>query len=304
MKKAKTVIGIIVAVVSIALVFNPGWLPGNIAGKIQELEGAHFLIENSGKVTLAHFLTLIPVICIVWLIYTIVRLILDAAGRKDVRRQTFTTMIGAILKYIAIFAAVIWGLSVLGVNTTAVLAGVGIVGIIVGFGAQSLIEDILCGFFIIAEGEYAVGDIIILDDFRGTVRKIGARTTVIEDAGGNLKVVNNSNIRNLQNRSRNLSKAICEVSVAYDTDLKALKEMLEEELPKMKDAHPDIYLDAPSFLGVEELGDSGIGLKIMVPVKEENVFAARRLLNMDVRILFAEKKVEIPFPQVVVHKGE
>ena len=206
--------------------------------------------------------------------------------------------------YVAVIAAIVWGLSILGVNTTAVLAGVGIVGLILGFGAQSLIEDIITGAFIIFENQYSVGDIIILDEFRGTVRSIGVRTTVIEDAGGNLKVVNNSDIRNFQNRSRNNSVAIVLVSVAYKTDLKKLEEMLKESLPALKDEHSELYLAAPKYLGVDELADSGITLKFAAEATEENVFKAQRMLARDLKILFDEKGVEIPFPQVVVHNAE
>ena len=187
---------------------------------------------------------------------------------------------------------------------TAVLAGVGLLGLILGFGAQSLIEDIITGIFIIFEGQYGVGDVIILDDFRGVVRSIGVRTTVIQDLGGNLKIVNNSDIRNLQNRSRAPSVALCDVSVSYETDLKRLETMLAEELPKMYEKDKKYYLAAPKYLGVESLGDSGVNLRFSVSVKEKNVFDARRRLNRDIRVLFQEKGVEIPFPQVVVHRAE
>ena len=202
------------------------------------------------------------------------------------------------------WATVVWGLSILGVNATAVLAGVGIVGLILGFGAQSLIEDIITGAFIIFENQYSVGDIIILDDFRGTVRNIGVRTTVIEDAGGNLKVVNNSDIRNFQNRSRNNSVALVVVSVAYSTDLRKLEKLLQENLPKLKQEHPTLYLSTPRYLGVDQLADSGINLKFAVDVTESNVFAGQRMLARDLKILFDENGVEIPFPQVVVHKAD
>lgn len=144
-------------------------------------------------------------------------------------------------------------------------------------GAQSLIEDIITGAFIIFEGQYVNGDIIILDDFRGTVRNIGVRTTTIEDAGGNLKIVNNSDIRNFQNRSRNRSVAICDVGVAYDTDLKRLDKILAEGLPKIYEAHRNIYQSAPVFLGVTALADSSVNLRFTVEVSEDNVFAAQRL---------------------------
>jgi small conductance mechanosensitive channel len=219
------------------------------------------------------------------------------------RAETIANLVSGAFHYLIVIIGVVWGLAILGVNTTAVLAGIGIVGLILGFGAQSLIEDIITGAFIIFEGQYVNGDIIILDDFRGTVRNIGVRTTTIEDAGGNLKVVNNSDIRNFQNRSRNKSVAACEVSVAYDTDLKKMDKVIAEGLPRMYEDHRDLYQKEPVFLGVTALADSGVNLKFIVDVREEDVFKAQRQLTRDIWALFMEKGIEIPFPQVVVHQG-
>jgi len=305
MKQAKNNIGIIVSVILIVLLLNPQWLPvsAQTAETMGELKLEHFLIQRSGAITTAHLLTLLLAVAVVWLVYTIIRLILAAVGRRSDHAATVTTLVAGSLKYLAVIVAFVWGLSILGVNTTAVLAGIGIIGLILGFGAQSLIEDIITGLFVIFERQYEIGDIIILDDFRGTVRSIGVRTTTIEDPGGNLKIVNNSEIRKLQNRSRANSIAACEVSVAYDTDIPRMEAILAEAFPKMFADHRDIYLAPPRYLGVDELGDSGIKLKIIVDCAEPKVFAAKRQLNRDVRILFSETGIEIPFPQVVVHKG-
>ena len=301
-----TLIGAAVAALLIIFLLNPNWLPFSekTTSKIAELEKANFLIERSGQITLAHWLTLLLAVCVIWLLYTIGKLILGLIGRRNVRARTITTMFTGGLKYLAVIAGVVWGLRILGVDTTAILAGIGIIGLILGFGAQSLIEDVITGLFIIFEGKYSIGDIIVLDDFRGIVRDIGVRTTTIEDAGYNLKVVNNSDIRNFQNRSRNTSLAVCLCSVAYETDLRALEKMLSENLPDMYLARKDLYLGAPRYLGVHELGDSGAVLKFVADVKEEDIFAAERALNRDIRVLFADKGVEIPFPQVVVHDGD
>ena len=303
MKKTKTYIGLGIAAVLIILLTNPQWfLPGQTALRVRELEKQFMLIEKSGRITFAHIVTLVLSVCVVWLIYTLLKLLLQALSDRSDRSRTVTSMLTGMIKYLAVIAAVIWGLSILGVNTTAVLAGIGILGLVLGFGAQSLIEDIITGIFIIFEGQYDIGDIIILDDFRGTVRSIGVRTTVIEDAGGNLKIVNNSDIRNLQNRSRIMSLAVCDVDVAYETDLEELEKMLNEELPRLY--RKDLYASAPYYKGVEALGESGVTVRIVADVKEVNIFPARRRLNQDVRMLFMKKGVEIPFPQVVVHTGD
>ena len=308
MKKndSKTYIGIVLVAILVLLLANPNWLPlpKSMKEAIIETEKNNLLFQSDARTTVAQLITFILAVAVVWLCYQIVKLILHALGKRGGRAQTITDLISGLLKYVAVIAAVVWGLSILGVNATAVLAGVGIVGLILGFGAQSLIEDIITGAFIIFENQYSVGDIIVLDDFRGTVRNIGVRTTVIEDAGGNLKVVNNSDIRNFQNRSKNNSVALCIVSVSYSTDLRKLEKMLQERLPLIYDEHRDLYLTIPRYLGVDKLADSGIDLKFAVDTTEQNVFAAQRMLARDLKILFDETGVEIPFPQVVVHKGE
>ena len=305
MKNAKSYIGTIIAVILAIVLLNPNWLPLSAETKesMQELRKTYFLIQRSGKITAAHILTLILAICLLWLIGFVLRMIIQYFGKKDLRSQTIANMLAGTLHYLIVIIGVIWGLAILGVNTTAVLAGVGIIGLILGFGAQSLIEDIITGAFIIFEGQYVNGDIIILDDFRGRVRNIGVRTTTIEDDGGNLKVVNNSDIRNFQNRSRVKSLAICICAVAYDTDIKKLERVLADGLPEMYEKHKDLYLTCPRYLGVELLADSGVNLKIVADVKEADVFRAQRQLNRDVWALFCEKGIEIPFPQVVVHQG-
>ena len=302
----KTIIGIIISIILIVFLLNPQWLPlsAETIERIKELRTEHFLIERSGRITMAHIVTLILAIAVVWLVYTIIKAILHAYAGDDEHANTVATLLTGLVRYLAVIIAFIWGLSILGINTTAVLAGAGIIGLIVGFGAQSLIEDIITGLFIIFEGQYQIGDIIILDDFRGIVRSIGVRTTTIEDTGHNLKVVNNSDIRNFQNRSRKTSLAISEPSVSYGTDLRYLEKVLAANLPQMYEDHKALYKSMPVYYGVQELGDSGVVIRVCVEVDEINVFKAQRQLNRDLKILFDENGIEIPFPQVVVHQGD
>ena len=306
MKNVKTMISTVIALILAVLLLNPSLLPFSADTKetMSELITSHFLIERSGTITLAHVLVCVLAVSLIWLCYSVLKLLLTLFGNRDDHARTMTSMLTELIKYIALIIAFVWGLAILGVNTTAVLAGAGIIGLIIGFGAQSLLEDIITGMFIIFEGQYSIGDIIILDDFRGTVRKIGVRTTVIEDAGGNLKVVNNSDIRNFQNRSRNQSLAVTDISVSYGTDLRRLEKIIAANLPVIYEGRKDVYLAVPRYLGVQKLADSGVELRFVADCKEENVFAVQRALNRDIKILFDEMSIEIPFPQIVVHKGE
>ena len=304
-RKIRSIVGAVIAIVLIVLLLNPQWfMKPDSAKEMQNLTKEHFLISGSLELSASRLLNVLLAVCIVWLCYIVLCWILSLFAKRNNRSASIATLFMGLLKYIAFIVAIIWGLGILGVSMTAVFAGVGIIGLALGFGAQTLIEDIITGFFIIFEGQYGIGDIIVLDDFRGVVRSIGVRTTVLEDAGGNLKIVNNSDIRNLQNRSCNPSLAICDVDVSYSTDLAALEKMLPPELNRMYEENRDLYLSAPAYMGVEELGESGVHLKFKVSVKEDNVFVAKRRLNRDLRVLFAEKGVDIPFPQVVVHQGD
>lgn len=304
-RKIRSIVGAVIAIVLIVLLLNPQWfMKPDSAKEMQNLTKEHFLISGSLELSASRLLNVLLAVCVVWLCYIVLCWILSLFAKRNDRSASIATLFMGLLKYIAFIVAIIWGLGILGVSMTAVFAGVGIIGLALGFGAQTLIEDIITGFFIIFEGQYGIGDIIVLDDFRGVVRSIGVRTTVLEDAGGNLKIVNNSDIRNLQNRSCNPSLAICDVDVSYSTDLAALEKMLPPELNRMYEENRDLYLSAPEYMGVEELGESGVHLKFKVSVKEDNVFVAKRRLNRDLRVLFAEKGVDIPFPQVVVHQGD
>lgn len=235
----------------------------------------------------------------IWIGYGVLALLLKLP--KETRARTVCSLTRSILSYAAVLLSVYFGLRALGVDVTASLASVGVVTLIIGFGAQSLIEDVLTGIFLIAEGRYNVGDILVLDDFRGKVVDISVRTTTLEDAGGNHKIINNSEIRNFQNRSQKTSLAVSTVSVGYDADLRAVEAVIADALPAIFEENRAVFLDVPQYIGVEELGESGVVLKFIVSATEENVFAARRALNRSLKLLFDEKGIDIPYPQLTVH---
>ncbi len=303
---AKSYVAFALVLILVILLGNPQWLPisDDLKNSIAGTERSNMIFRGDAKTSVAQLVTMVMALGVVWLCYMVLKIILRLIGRRSNRSRTITEMLIGLFKYIAIIVAVVWGLTILGVNTGTVLTGVGLIGLIVGFGAQSLIEDIITGAFIIFENQYSVGDIIVLDDVRGTVRNIGVRTTVIEDSGGNLKVVNNSDIRNFQNRSRGDSLALCVCSVSYGTDLRKLEKIMKTSLPGTKNNHPELYLTDIRYMGVDALGESGVDLKFCVSATEENFFSAQRMLARDVKLLMDDNNIEIPFPQVVVHQGE
>lgn len=305
MKTRKFIIQSILLVVIIVLLSHPEWLPlsETTSYTMKELISTYFG-GTVVSVTFAQILAVVLMVCIIWLVCSVLTFIIRSVTLKRSRTQTVASLALSLIKYAGVLAGLIWGLTIIGVNVNTILASLGIVGLIVGFGAQSLIEDVITGIFIIFEGQYDIGDIIVLGDFRGTVKSINVRTTVIEDTGGNLKIINNSDIRNLQNRSKNASLAISEVGVSYNTDIRKLENVIAENMPKMYEAHKDLYLNQPKYLGVQQLADSSVVLRFSVDVDENNIFMAQRMLNRDLKLMLDENGFEIPFPQVVVHKGE
>ena len=121
------------------------------------------------------------------------------------------------------------------------------------------------------------------------------------DTGKNIKIVNNSEMKNILNRSDNASIAVSCIDIPYSTDLEELEKKLPKLMEEIYAAHKDIMLSAPRYLGVQELGASGVTLKFVAEVPEENIFSGPRVLNRDLLIGFKKLGVECPFPQLDVH---
>ena len=262
------------------------------------------LFTGSGILTPANLMAAAATLILVYLTTTLICSILSLIAKKSNRSTSVAGLFISITKCVGAIVAIVWSLSVIGVNLTGIFASLGILSLIVGFGAQSLIEDAITGIFIIFEGQYQVGDIIVLDGFRGVVKNIGIRTTTIQDDGGNLKVVNNSDIRNLQNRSQNASLVASEIGIRYEDRIEDVEKVLIPALQDIYERNQHLYLAPPRYAGVEALADSAVILRVVADVKEKDIFAGRRTLNRELKILFDDNKIEIPFPQVVVHRGE
>lgn len=303
---------IVAAVLALLLLFllNPDWIPflgSQSRADVKELLRSTFLqgggTDGYPLLSWPKILTIMAVVALVWLAATLLTLLLNLIyGKQAEHNLAVTELLLSLVKYGAVLVGAFWALSVAGVNIVGLLAGVGILSLAVTFGAQSLLEDVITGIFIIFEGQYKVGDIIVLDSFRGVVRHISVRTTTIEDAGGNLKIVNNSDIRNIQNRSQNTSVAICDVGVPYESRLDAVEKLFMEELPKIKEAYPDIFVAAPRYAGVQELGASAVILRILADTEEKNVFVAQRILNGEIKRICERHNINIPYQQFVLHK--
>ena len=306
-----TVIRWAVILIVFLLITNPGLIPflpqsarESVRGTWQRIFGDVGKIADTFTLNWATLFQVIAIILMMIFITALLRFILQHIHAKKPKTKSFLSLMSSDLSYLAAIIGFFWCLSTLGVNLTAILAGVGVLALIIGFGAQSLVEDLVTGIFLVFEDEFNVGDIIEADGFRGTVERIGIRVTCLRDLGGNVKIINNSDLRNILNRSSHASWATTTVSVAYGTKIDELEPKLQEFMPEIRQNYPEIFLEDPKYSGVQELADSGIVLKFGGLVDEKNIYSAPRILNRELLVFFDRTGVQIPFPQVVVHHSE
>ena len=231
----------------------------------------------------------------------LVLLVLGFFKPESHRLRTVLTLAANLIRYIAILVIVIGVLSLLEVDMPTILAGIGVIALIIGFGAESLITDVVTGFFILMDNQYNVGDIIEVGGFRGTVSEIGIRTTSLTDTGGNVKIINNSDMKSILNRSDNSSKAVTDFSIPYETDLEKLEEKIPALLEEIFKRHPDVFKSAPKYLGVQTLNASSVDLRFVAEVGESDIYSGARIMNHDLFVGFRKLGVECPFPQMDVH---
>ena len=293
-KKGKQLIGLLVCLV----IGGAALFYGDRRGIFTDIGSALGNIRFSEET----FLRLVVMVFLVLAVEKALILILGLLKQKSHRSATVITITQSLLRYAAAIVILCWGLSIIGVNVSTILASVGIVALIVGFGAESLIADVITGFFMLFENQYNVGDIVEVGGFRGTVSDIGIRTTSITDPGGNVKIINNSNMKDILNRSDHASRSLSDIQVPYETDLPAFEEKLPDMMKAIYEAHKDVMRSEPVYLGVQELGASGVTLRFVVEVDESDIYKVQRILNRDLLVSFREAGVEVPFPQLDLHQ--
>ena len=164
-----------------------------------------------------------------------------------------------------------------------------------------MVADILSGMFIIFEDEFRVGDVIEVDGYSGTVVEIGLRTTKVMDGSQNMKVIRNSNIDDVINRTKELTFVSIVVGIEYNESLERVEAILADELPKFKKKFSAIKV-GPFYRGVVELADNSVNICIVAQCREQDRAQLVRDLNREIKLLFDHYDIGIPFPQVVVNE--
>lgn len=236
-----------------------------------------------------------------------VSMVLKRASSKEgptkKRMQTIFKLVNSITKYLVYIIAILVILAFWGVNVLPALAGLGIAGLVVGLGAQSLIKDFISGFFIIFEHHFDVGDIVEINGYKGEIIDIGLKTTKLKNWKQDIKIIANGTIDSLINYSASPSVAIIDFGIAYGENIQKVIDILNIELPKYQEVFPDIT-ETPIVLGVYELANSSVNLRVMVKTKTEKHYGVERGIRQAIKEILDANNIEIPFPQVVVHQPE
>ncbi len=223
----------------------------------------------------------------------------DLTRGQQQRRLTIVPLIRSILKYFIYFGAGIMILNELGINPTPILAGAGIVGLAIGLGAQNLVNDVVSGFFILFENHFLVGDFIETGTARGTVEAIDIRTTRIRNPNGPLHILRNGQIGEILNYSKEHTRAIVEVGVAYESDLDHVFRVLEEAGRALKEKNPNV-LETTIVRGLQNFGESELLIRTITKVKPGEHRQVQRDLRKLIKEAFDREGIEIPYARRVV----
>lgn len=229
-----------------------------------------------------------------------VRLYSNPAVRMDERRtRTLTVLSTNILRYVVYFFVGMTVLEAVNFPIKTLLAGAGIVGLAVGFGAQSLVKDVITGFFIIFEDQFAVGDEIQTGNFRGTVEEIGLRITKLRSWTGEMHFIPNGQISNVTNFSKANSLAVIDVGVSYEENLDRVIEILKGLLEASKQDLPAM-VGEPKVLGVQEFGPTDVKIRVIADCKPTEHISVARELRRRIKQTFDEKGIAIPYTKQVI----
>ena len=224
----------------------------------------------------------------------------DDAG--DQRRKTLADVFVGLARIAIYVVGGLVALEQIGINTGPILGSVAILGLAISFGSQNLVRDVVNGFFILLENQYAVGDVVELNGKAGSVEKITIRATSVREYSGNLHVIPNGTINMVSNMTREWSRPICDIGVSYDADLSQVREVIERVSQEIRDdpQWAEVIEEGPDFVGVVKLAESSVIVRVVAKTEAGHQWGLGREMNRRFKEAFAAAGIEIPFPQQVV----
>jgi len=230
----------------------------------------------------------------------------EPPGERQRRLKTFMSIVRNGATVVIVALALVTALPELGVEIGPLLAAAGIGGLAIGFGAQNLVRDLISGFFLLLEDQVRVGDVVSINGTSGLVEAINLRTIVLRDLAGVVHIIPNGNIQSVSNMTKDWSRYVIDVGVAYKEDVDRVMEVLQsigEELIRDPRYGP-LILRPLEVLGVDDFADSAVVIKAMITTLPLKQWEVGRELRRRIKKRFDEEGIEIPFPHVSIYWGE
>lgn len=219
---------------------------------------------------------------------------------EERRANTLRSIMVSVARYTLYFIGAVTALGLLGVETASIVAAAGVGGLAVGFGAQNLVRDVITGFFIIFEDQFGINDFVQVAGVSGVVEDMGLRATKIRGYTGELHIVPNGEISKVTNYNRDYTVALVEVGVSYDSNLDHVFAVLDK-VCEVAQASKAAIIEKPQVVGIVNFGASDIVIRVMAKTMPAQHWEVERYLRKEIKEAFDEAKIEIPFPQTVVH---
>ena len=296
-----------------------GWIVVIVAlGIIAQAWGipvAVFVASQAGTLIIARTIAIVITIGMVIAIIGTTQVISDhivkekkgkKKGESSKKMKTLVPMVRTAINIAAGFVGGIVVLDRIGVNTTPILAGAGIVGLAIGFGSQTLVKDLINGLFILFEESIRVGDYVDVGKDEGTVEAVGLRTVKLRDLAGNVHVVPNSSINSVMNYSKEFSRTVIDIGVAYKEDVDAVMDIIREVGEEMRNdpEYRKNILEPIEVFGLHKFGDSAIVIRARMTTKPLKQWGLKREFNRRIKKIFDQRGIEIPFPHTTVYMGK
>jgi small-conductance mechanosensitive channel len=254
-------------------------------------------------VYLSRFIDVVLVVTGAILLYLLARAITRRVLRSTRARRaaTYINVVHSIIGYVIFFLALVLVLRVFGVNYTAILAGAGVVGLAVGFGAQTLIRDFISGFFLLLEDLIGVGDYITVGEIEGTVEVVGLRVTKVRAFNGTLYIVPNGELTRFGNQNRGYMRAIVALDLAYEQDVEKGMAIAREAAARWFAEHADKTIEPPAVAGLMKFGESGVQVRVSVKVRPGQQWEAEQQLRLALKQVFDAAGTDLALPRQVVY---
>lgn len=247
---------------------------------------------------------ILPIVYLIigFVLYSVIKAIINKISKNkyvDKKKKTIISLIKNILKYLIYIFVILSVLSVYGVDTSGIIASLGIAGLVIGLALQDIIADFVAGMFILFEDRYVIGDTIEVNGFKGEVIGFGLMSTKIKNANGDVLILSNSSFKEVKNFSRNNSTLIINLDVSYNTDIDKLEKVLEglrEEVIKM-----DNVCGEYTLLGINEFSSSSIKYLVTIVCKPNSHYQVKRDYFKLVKLAFDKNKIEIPYNKLDIN---